>query len=350
MYVITDTDGFKLFGPDAQAMAVFEPAFQATGKANELFLQSEPQGNAVKKLTGTFVYAHPPDYTGCQMLNSNVDDWRILLKEIKNLNMDTVIFQASVWNELQECYYPSVRFRHFRQWNVVEPFLEAAQAENLKVFLGGYGSVSGWNHALDRDALEQEKLNHIHCFKELLNYKDCFAGFYFTPETAFEGKRNHQRESFLNELYRELFNEIKSKDSNRQILMSPATKYIPGAMDCMADSWLALLDGVPLDILAPQDSIGTCCINLQQQDEAYKIWNNICRLKNIDLWANVEVFSPTPGLKGFDAAATERINAQINNAAPYAEKLICWEAPFFMSSAAGSAGLKLKKYIEGLNS
>ena len=115
--------------------------------------------------------------------------------------------------------------------------------------------------------------------------------------------------------------------------MSPATKYFPAKMPEMIDSWLAILDEVPLDIMAPQDSIGTCGNELVHQAETYKAWAEICNKKDITFWSNIEIFERKDSIDGAShsiPASPERVTAQINNAVPYAEKLICWEAPYYM--------------------
>jgi hypothetical protein len=118
-----------------------------------------------------------------------------------------------------------------------------------------------------------------------------------------------------------------------QILMSPATKYFPNKMAEMADSWLAIMQDVPLDMMAPQDSIGTCGNLLRHQPETYKIWHQICQQQGIEFWSNIEIFERKDQITGTDynvPAPSQRVTAQINHAAPYAKKLICWEAPYYL--------------------
>ena len=48
--------------------------------------------------------------------------------------------------------------------------------------------------------------------------------------------------------------------------MSPASIFYPDTEQNFLASWQAILDGVPLDILAPQDSIGCGCCSLYDQE------------------------------------------------------------------------------------
>lgn len=348
MHNIIKNGGHNLFLPSLKARGLTEPLIAACKAANREYLENNPPGRPAAAITGSFIYAHPPNYSGINTLHYTSKDWLCLLDRIRQLGMDTVIFQAAVWNELGECYYPSKHFSGYKIWNVIEPMLEAARELGLSVFLGGYGSVTGWEEKLDASVMAEEKLNQSACYRELLDYRELFDGFYFAPETAYRGKRDVEREQFLNRLYREFFLEIKERTPDMKILMSPATKHFPGKMTEMEDSWRSLLDGVPLDIMAPQDSIGSCGIRLAFQDEAYRVWSSICRDLGIVFWSNIELFERRDRLEGDSynyAGAPERIAAQINHAAPYAEKLICWEAPFYLNPDFGNRNKLLRDYL-----
>ena len=348
MYTITEYDGYKLFLPPAGHAERFSAQFLQNVQSNQRFA-SEYSGLPLKKrITGSFIYAHPPNYAGMRTLDYGVPEWHRELKRLKGFGIDTIIFQAALWNELKECYYPSRTFKEYRTWNVIEPMLEAASALELRVFLGGYGSVTCWMDKLNKQVVDSEKKRQLQCFKELLRYRKHFHGFYFSPESTYNGSRDKRRETFLHQLYGELFSEIKNQEADLQIMMSPATFHYPGKMDEMADAWNALLSGVALDILAPQDSIGCSCITLEHQREAFESWSKVARNQKLKLWTNVELFDlkePLGSVHARCTAAPERVLAQISNAAPYVEKMITWEALFYTSPAAGAAGETLCRNI-----
>ena len=348
MFIIANTEDYNLFLPTQKARQYAEPMIAAGKQANRKYLSEHKPAAPQMRITGSFVYPHPPNYRGVCSLHYGKSEWADMLNRLKEMEMDTIILQAAVWNELGECYYPSKYFNGFKTWNVVEPMLEAARETGLTVFLGGYGSVTGWEEKLNSNIIEQEKSSQSACYRELLKYRQLFDGFYFAPETAYCGTRNIQREKFLNSVYREFFCEIKNKTPEMRILMSPATKYFPGKMDEMKDSWRTLLDGVPLDIMAPQDSIGSCGNQLLHQHETYRAWTEVCRDFNIIFWSNIEIFERQDHLDGDCynyTASPERVSCQINNAAPYAEKLICWEAPYYLGRDSGRKGAILRKFL-----
>ena len=113
--------------------------------------------------------------------------------------------------------------------------------------------------------------------------------------------------------------------------MSPASTWNAGKQDDFVASWLALLDDVPLDILAPQDSVGCSGCVWENMPEMWKLWKRVADTAGIKLWANIELFERKAfgGAKPFINAAPERITEQCRNTAPFVEKCICWEALCF---------------------
>jgi len=351
MYNINNQNDFSIFIASGKAKEMVKLKVTEAEVSNNKFLSENTSKPVRMAITGTFIYAHPPNYLGRPMHNYSVKDWAKLMESLKLAGMDTVIFQASVWNELKECYYPSTHFSKFKQWNVVEPMLEAAKNIGMIVYLGGYGSVAGWKEHLTQADINKEKENHINCFREILKYSELFDGIYFVPETAFLGERNLKKEFFLNDIYREYCGFVKQEAPEKKILMSPATKYFPNKMNEMIDSWQNILKEVPLDIMVPQDSIGTCGNQLIFQQKTYNAWDKICRQQGIEFWSNIEIFECEKHIKGGDylfPANPERVSAQINNATPYAKKLICWEAPFFMFDNSNKR-CDLTQFLSNLN-
>ena len=317
-------------------------------KRNNDFLQSIEPTAPKMHITGSFIYAHPPNYRGAETLHWTQYEWKRELTRLKGYGIDTVIFQASLWAELEECYYPSQLFKDYKSWNVVEPMLAAAKELGLVVFLGGYGSVTCWRERLSGQMIQEEIQRQVGCFKELLRYRASFDGFYFSPESAYIGKRDEELEDFLGELYHGFFSVIRNADPRLKILMSPATIYHQGAMGDMRDAWCRVFAKDHPDILAPQDSIGCGCITLDRQDEAFKIWRSVADDRQIELWSNVEDFeccAPYYDETSRRAAAPERVIAQINNAAPYVSKLISWELLYYGNAKLHPAGIPMIKAL-----
>lgn len=318
--------------------------------ANNAFIDAHKGEKPRRRISGSFIYAHPPNYKGAEAFRYTEEDWTRELTRLVGYGIDTVIFQASMWNELHECYYPSKVFADYKQWDVVGPMLRAANKLGLTIYLGGYGSVTCWMEKLNAGIIESEVKRQYACFEELYSlYAGQFHGFYFSPESAFTGKRNIELENYLGDLYHGLFTMIRGKDPSLKIMMSPATMYYAGvALEEMEAAWSAMFAKAQPDILAPQDSIGCGCITLDHQDEAFQAWTKLCKKYNIRFWSNVEDFEccePYYDETARRAASPERIICQINNADKYAEKLISWEVLYYTSKELHPYGQRMTQVI-----
>ena len=305
------------------------------------------KSNSGKVITGSFIYAHPPDYKGLQMLKASASDWREVFRRLKRMNMDTVIFQAALWKELNECFYHSAFFSGMTQHKVLEKMLEAAELEDMRVFLGGYGSCSGWQKNFSDADLRRELENHRRCFQEIRRIGN-IAGMYFPAETAFSGKREPQKEKRMHELYRFYSSMVKDADAGLKVLISPVSPDFPGKDREFLGFWRSILENSGVDVLIPQDSVGGGGYPLERLPALWINWKKCADGLSLDLWANIELFerrgyAPKTNLVPADSA---RVLAQIAQAAPYVQRLVCWEAMYFASDAAGKTGTMLRKMLE----
>ncbi len=345
MYRIGNYGGFNVFEPAPASVPQVRGQVEMQIRRNREFLNGETSSFELPmRISGSFICAHAPDYVGVPTLDWNENRWLELFADMRLSGIDTVVWQASVWNELKEVYYDSKYFASYRRWRAVEPMLAAARTRNMRVFLGGYGSVVGWSQDLDDHAVRHEIDSQLACMRELLAYRDLFDGIYFSPETAFRGTRDRAREQRLNHLYRHYFSAVKKLAPEKELLMSPASKFYPGMEHDFEECWLTLLEQVPLDILAPQDSVGCSGCALSEQPQMWRCWHHAAGALGIRLWANIELFERREfgGATPFNAAAPERVAAQIRHVAPWVSKCLCWEYPYFAGNAPGGTELRHK--------
>jgi len=346
---IIEVDDFIIFKASDDIIEEVNAKYALANEANRRYVDSRPIPEPSMHISGTFICAQPPNYRGYPMLHATVDDWVGKFELFKTFGVDTVIYQAAVWNELETVYYPSKRFKNYRLFDQIGNVLEAAKRTGIEVYLGAYGSVSGWCMGKDPAFIEQEKLNHFAVQDELFElYGSQFKGIYFAPETAYRGERDIYTEKALNSIYRDFCDRLKSLHPDCEIVMSPATKYFEGKLDEMIDSWNTILDGVKLDVMAPQDSIGCTGTILEHQQTMFKVWRKICDSKNIRFWSNVELFEDVDcsQVNSLIPAEPTRIVHQINNAAQVAEKLISWEMLYLTDDSAGPRAGELRKFLQ----
>ncbi len=344
MAFIKKFNDFKLFQPTAQEAADAEKNLPDRLALNKNFLKQNPPSQSLKiSITGSFISAHAPDYIGVPTINWTAEDWGREFRTMKNYGLDTVILQAAAWKELEECYFPSEILKNFENFDIITPLVEAAQTEKMTLFLGGLGSVAGW------DLQNEEKTNReIELHKSVLNelaelYGSKINGFYFPCETAFRGKRNIEHENQYSKILGEFCRTARELLPGKQIIMSPASKYFAGCDDDFLACWKNLFSVAAPDILAPQDSIGCGGSNLANQSAMWALWKKLADEKFCRLWANIELFERRTfgGEDPFDAATSDRVKCQITNVAPYTEKCICWEFSYFVNgNATGSCHLR----------
>ena len=350
---IIEVEDFVIFKASDDIIDEANAHYAQANAANQRFIDTHPAAEPTMPISGTFICAQPPNYRGVPMLHATADDWAEKFELFKTFGLDTVIYQAAVWNELETVYYPSKRFKDYRLFDQIGNVLEAAERTDIDVYLGGYGSVSGWCMGKDPAYVEQEKLNHFAVQDELFElYGSRFKGIYFAPETAYRGERDLYTEKTLNSIYKDFCDRLKSLHPACEIVMSPATKYYEGKLDEMIDSWNTILDGVKLDVMAPQDSIGCCGTTLEYQEVMFKVWRQICDNKNIRFWSNVELFEAhdCSQIDTSIPADPRRVAHQISHAQKVAEKLISWEMLSYTHiERHGQRAEAMKKFLQSLN-
>ena len=350
---IIEVEDFVIFKASDDIIDEANVHYAQANAANQRFIDTHPAAEPTMPISGTFICAQPPNYRGVPMLHATADDWAEKFELFKTFGLDTVIYQAAVWNELETVYYPSRHFKNYRLFDQIGNVLEAAERTNIDVYLGGYGSVSGWCMGKDPAYVEQEKLNHFAVQDELFElYGSRFKGIYFAPETAYRGERDLYTEKTLNSIYKDFCDRLKSLHPACEIVMSPATKYFEGKLDEMIDSWNTILDGVKLDVMAPQDSIGCCGTTLDHQEVMFKVWRQICDNKNIRFWSNVEIFEAhdCSQIDTSIPADPRRVAHQISHAQKVAEKLISWEMLSYTHiERHGQRAEAMKNFLQSLN-
>lgn len=312
-------------------------------KLAEKFVLPEKQTH----ISLSFVYGHPADYRGKPMLRATVEDWKKELRRLKEMHIDSVIFQSALWRELNECYYRSKRYSYLKQYPVVDNLLAAALEEDVKVFMGGYGSVAGWSEHFSEEDLMEEMKEHRCCFEELVQYPS-IAGFYFPCETSYHDRRLPEKEHRMHSLYKNFSGIVKAHNPDLKIIVSPATSHRPERNAEFKDFWNGILDGSGVDIVMPQDSIGNCCSNLEEIPEQWAAWKEITDQNGITLWSHTELFERRSYYQkvNLHPANPKRVAAQLALTAPFVERHATWEAMYFASEEAGAEGKHLEEFLK----
>lgn len=340
-----EQDGYTLVTPGPEDAPGIIRMIAEGQQMNHAYLAGLPELPNGGMLTGSFIYSHPPDYVGRPTMTWGTPEWRALFRELKEMGIDTVIYQAAAWVEVRECNYPSKVFAGYRAWDSLTPLVEANAAEGMRLFLGGLGNLSAFDEKATPELLAADRDQQLACFHELVSlYQGGFQGFYMSPETAFPGQRQPKREAILNRYYSDVCRGVKARMPDLPILFSPATLFTPNTSQEQHDFLLNLFRGCPLDILCPQDSIGTFGNRLQYLEPSFAIWQQVCREVGCTLWVNVESFERRLAGTAQDFVSTdfERLAVQLAHAGRVGQKIVSWEVPYFYSPLAGERGIQLK--------
>lgn len=347
-----ELEDFTLVVPGPEDRQWIEGMMKYGHELNRPYLEAfaePPQGG---KLTGSFIYSHPPDYIGRPTIHWGVSEWRGLFQELKEMGIDTVIHQAAAWVEVKECNYRSKLFADYRTWNTFDPLVEAVAAEDMTFFIGGLGNLLAFDEKATAETLAVDRDLQLACFRELLDiYRGGFHGFYMSPETGFPGQRQPEREKLLNTYYKEVCGGIKEALPEIPILLSPATFYQPGKDTEIHDFLYNLFKDCAIDILCPQDSIGTFGNRLPHLKPSFAIWKQVCQEIGCELWVNAESFERvTIGTtQDFVPADFKRLAVQLFHASQVGKKIVSWEVPYFYSPLAGERGIQLRQaYLASL--
>ncbi len=346
MWRFLKQDDFTLITPGPEDVESLSRTMEQAQQQNRKFLdelQEIPHGG---RITGSFIYSHPPDYIGRPSMHWGKTEWQALMRELKEMGIDTVIYQAAAWVEVQESNYPSRFLSHSKTWNSIEPLCNAVVLEGMNLFLGGLGNLKAFDANATDAEMDRDCETQLAVFRELSNlYADGFHGFYMSPETAFPGQRQPEREKLLNRYFRRICQGVKEIEPGIPILASPATFYEEDRDVEIHDFLFNLFTGVPIDFMTPQDSIGTFGNRLQTLGPSFAIWKRLSEEIGFHLWVNVESFQRasigTPS--DFVPADFERLAAQLASASQVAEKIVSWEVPYFYSPLAGERGVRLRQ-------
>jgi hypothetical protein len=349
---LVDVDGYTLINLDEAGIQYMGTRLTQIPPLNRRYLNALTDPPHGGKLTGTFIYAHPPDYIGQCTMEWGVSEWRALFQWLKEMGLDTVIYQAAAWVEVCECYYPSRFFSTYRTWNSLGTLLEAVAAEGLTLFLGGLGSLLTFDESATAEALHADRDLQLACCHELYDrYAGGFHGFYVSPETCFPGRRQPEREKMLNEYYSAICREVKQLQPELPILFSPATFYYPNRDQEAYDFLFNIFQGCPVDIICPQDSIGVMGNQLEHLPDTFAVWQKVCKAIGAEFWVNAESFelNRTGTTQDFIPADFKRLAVQLAHARQVAQKIVSWEVPYFYSPLAGERGNKLREsYLASL--
>lgn len=280
------------------------------------------------------------------------EQWRIKIREISALGMEYIVLMATALYD--KCYFKSSVFPRavLNCDDPIEVLLDEADKCNIKVFLGN-GFYGDWQKAsknikspdvLNRSFKAMEELSALY------GHHKSFYGWYFPDETCIIlnfSKSFMQYVNLCSAKCREL-------TPNKKTLIAPYGTNLVYAND----RFIRSLSELDVDFIAYQDEVG---VRKTKVDRTLSLFEKLKiahdKAGRSKLWADIELFDfegkvyKSPLLP----ADFNRIKKQIENVAPYVDKILCYQYPGIMNprdseafSGHNSSALLYEKYNEYL--
>lgn len=292
-----------------------------------------------RKIDGTFFefrHHNTPEgkYWNASLAKFTAGQWRSKVREIAEAGMEYIVVMATALYD--RCYFKSSVFplAQIGCTDPVEEVLLEADERGIKVFLGN-GFYGDWQKAgqniksaevIDRSFRAMEELTALY------GHHKSFYGWYFPDETCI----------ILN--YSKAFTKYVNLCSARCRELTPDKKTLIapyGTNLAYANGrFIHTLAELDVDFIAYQDEVG---VRKTKVDRTAKIFEKLRRAHDkagrAKLWADIELFD-FEGMVYKSAlvpAPFERIKKQIENVAPYADKILCYQYIGIMNSPESEA-------------
>ncbi len=280
-----------------------------------------------RKIDGTFFeFKHhntvEGKYWNPALEKFKAEDWQQKVREISLLGMEYIVVMATALYD--KCYFKSsvFPFADIPCPDPIEELLSEADICGIKVFLGN-GFYGDWQKAsrniTDKEVIERS-FRAMSELTELYNHHKSFYGWYFPDETCIILRYSKKFMEYVN-LCSARCHEITP---GKKTLIAPYGTNLVYADNRFIRS-LAELD---VDFIAYQDEVGvkkTKVDRTKRLFERLKIAHD--KAGRSELWADIELFD-FEGLVYKSAlipAPFERIKQQIENVAPYADKILAYQ-------------------------
>lgn len=248
--------------------------------------------------------------------------WREKVREISVLGMEYIVVMATALYD--RCYFKSsvFPFADMPCEDPIEEILSEADECRVKVFLGN-GFYGDWRKAgenIKSQAVIDRSFRAMDELAVLYGHHKSFYGWYFPDETCIILRFSKDFIKYVNlcsARCRELTPEKKT-------LIAPyGTNLV-----LSSDYFVRSLAETDVDFIAYQDEVG---VKKTKVDRTEKIFEKLRRAHDkadrAELWADIELFD-FEGMVYKSAlipASFERIKKQIENAAPYVDKILSYQ-------------------------
>ena len=249
-------------------------------------------------------------------------DWRQKVREISELGMEYIVVMATALYD--KCYFKSSVFPFADTLcpDPIEEILDEADKCGVRVFLGN-GFYGDWrkagNNIKDKDVIDRS-FRAMEELAILYGHHESFYGWYFPDETCIILKFSGDFVKYVNLCSA----HCHSLTPDKKTLIAPY-----GTNLALANNrYVRCLSELDVDFIAYQDEVG---VKKTKVDRTKRIFEKLRKAHDkagrSQLWADIELFD-FEGMVYKSAlvpADFERIRKQIENVAPYADKILSYQ-------------------------
>ena len=267
------------------------------------------------------------------------EQWEAKVDEIAELGMKYIVLltTAQVYEDGNRFAYFNTDIYPFFDMGAKDPMgalLRAAERNDIKVFVscGYYGS---WNQTRNNMVSPEVTARAFKAMEQLYaqygQYKS-FYGWYLPDET---GIYPYYEDDFIK--YVNTYSAFaRTIDPKHKMLIAPyGTNHL-----IADDKYIAQLESIDCDIIAYQDEIGVRKSKPEETPAFYEALRKAHdKAGRAQLWADIELFD-FEGVVYKSAllpSSIERIGRQIENVAPYCDKILCYQYLGIMNPADSEA-------------
>ena len=260
--------------------------------------------------------------------------WRTKIREIADLGMEYIVVMATALYD--RCYFKSdvFPFADMPCRDPIEAVLSEANKCGIKVFLGNgfYGDWRKANYNIKSKEVIDRSFRAMDELTALYGHHESFYGWYFPDETCIILRFSKDFVNYVN----------GCSEFCRKITPSKKTLIAPFGTNLALTnkSYVNTLMNLDVDFIAYQDEVG---VKKTPVGRTEKIFERLRKAHDkagrAELWADIELFD-FEGVVYNSAllpSSIERISRQIENVAPYCDKILSYQYLGIMNPAESEA-------------
>lgn len=292
-----------------------------------------------RKIDGTFFeFRHhntaEGKYWNPQLEKFQEEDWKTKIREIADLGMEYIVIMATALYD--RCYFKSevFLFADMPCSDPIEAVLSEADKCGIKVFLGNgfYGDWRKANYNIKSKEVIDRSFRAMEELTALYGHHESFYGWYFPDETCIILKFSKDFVSYVNTCTK-FCSEITP---DKKTLIAPFGTNLA----LTNKSYVNTLMNLDVDFIAYQDEVGVKKTPVARTEKIFeRLRKAHDKAGRAQLWADIELFDFESVVykSALLPAPFERINRQIENVAPYCDKILSYQYLGIMNPADSPA-------------